>query len=249
MSSKEASSVKRSGESKTTMSGSPSKRIRTAPPDLTVLLGKDEKRVEAYSQILAHRSVYIDNLLASGMKESQTMTIRFPEIEEDDWTKMQGLLEDPSWFHILTFQEAKKLVHFYDKYEFDQGKLLCALVIERELEICSDEKLFLEICTCADELGMESVFKRCVAVIKTFLTDYDGDPTKCSSNGLYLSDPRGVAPFVAKDESLLALAFADKDGVLSPLWPEYFYFRKKYGYSTPPRWFQSSLSRPVMNTS
>ena len=71
---------------------SPKKLKSVSDPDLKILIGDKffgEEEVHYYhSVVMAHHSNYIDTMLASPMKESQSHEIHFPDIEPKTWKKM-----------------------------------------------------------------------------------------------------------------------------------------------------------------
>lgn len=58
----------------------PSKKLRSAEPDLHLFVGEGDTQKEYlyHSIILASHSVYIDTMLVTSMKEREERTIRFP---------------------------------------------------------------------------------------------------------------------------------------------------------------------------
>lgn len=224
---------------KMTDNNSSEKRLKSVPPDLTVLVGEAEKPFEYYSMMMASYSRYIDNMLSSGMKESTTMTIRFPDIEESTWLEMIAPLQDPLKTKAFSVTDALKLVRLYDKYEFEAGRSLCTDTFDKFLNrsfSISERLTFIEISRCTDDLGMKALYDRCIGKMAQELKD------RYCWMEFSLEYLKAMAPFVEKEESLLSHSFTDKEGVTSPLWPEVFWLRKCRECGRPyddyPEWFK-----------
>jgi BTB/POZ domain len=106
--------------------GPPGKRLRLSDPDLSIVVGEGEqqKTYECYSQIMAMYSGYIDNALAMPMREQDTMTLTFPEINPDEWDKMMSYLL-PGAAGPQSVDDVRVVLSWYDKYDFDSGLEIC----------------------------------------------------------------------------------------------------------------------------
>lgn len=206
------------------------KRLKFSEPDLTVIVGNNGKSFRHYSVQLASQSPYIDALLASSMKESETMTISFPEVEEEDWLLMIQFLElyheDEGASRQMSADEAIKFAPFYNKYNFPRGLSLCRSVLKTSILSASYDLDFrVEIFELADQLEMKGdLYDACVQFFVIRLGNHNfrfGAP-----NELSLDHLRRLAPMVAKAPCLLDIAYATKEEVLSPLWPKFFAARK-----------------------
>lgn len=191
-------------------------QLKFAEPDLTVIVGSDGTAFRYHSIILANYSVYIDTLLASTMKESSSKTIHFPEIESQNWLDIIAFVTDPLKARQMSVAQAMRFSPLYDKYDFPKGMRLCSDVLERRVEKLFGVSTAIEIFVLADQLNMKILYSDCVAFFQKFLGEYER-AIQMSTTQLTT-----LAPLVAKDESLLELAFADKDQVTTTLWPRYF---------------------------
>ena len=104
------------------------KRLRSAEPDLCVFIGAEKKEYQYHSQIMASHSSYIDTMLATPMRESQSSQISFPDLTPDLWEIMVKTLE-PSEVRGLSIDHAQKLAPSYDKYSFESGLKICDQVL------------------------------------------------------------------------------------------------------------------------
>ena len=109
--------------------------LKSYPPDLEVIVGDDgdaenEKKSFMYhGAILANASEYIDTMLSLPMKEQQTRSISFPDIQPEEWLKWTQYVLVPAaavefnLFHIddVDNKNAINVIQFYDKYQFRSG--------------------------------------------------------------------------------------------------------------------------------
>ena len=100
--------------------------IRSSDPDLTIIVGQGEQQeiYEYHSPIIAMHSQYIDNMLATPVREQETRTISFPDIDSTDWESMIGYLQ-PGALPPQTLDQVRVVLPFYDKYEFQSGLAIC----------------------------------------------------------------------------------------------------------------------------
>jgi hypothetical protein len=111
------------------------KGLRSCEPDLVVTVGNGDnaKEYRYHLPIMASHSTYIDTMLASPMKESQSSTINFPDLTPDLWETMVKYL-DPLYARSLSIEMAMELAPAYDKYSFDRGLKLCDQVLSEVFE-------------------------------------------------------------------------------------------------------------------
>lgn len=104
-------------------------------PDLLVVVGSDENKKEYHhhSQVMATHSTYIDTMLATPMKESQSLTLNFPDLRPELWECMVKYL-NPLHSRSLSIQMAMNLAPAYDKYSFDRSLKLCDQVLSEMFE-------------------------------------------------------------------------------------------------------------------
>lgn len=120
------SSVTSREEEGPSFEGPPTKKLRSCEPDLTVVVGQgDSKKTYVYhSQIMASYSSFVDIALATPMRESENMTITFPEIESEEWEAMIGYLQ-PFATPPSTAFEVLRVLPWYAKYQFTAGFEMC----------------------------------------------------------------------------------------------------------------------------
>lgn len=90
-----------------------SKRIRKEEPDVTIIVGGKEFR--HYRQILCVASDYFDAAFNSGMKESDTMRIEFPDKDPDEWELFVSFLE-PFTTAEITNSNVEVLVPWFHEF-------------------------------------------------------------------------------------------------------------------------------------
>mmetsp|Transcript_30328 Transcript_30328/g.65618 ORF Transcript_30328/g.65618 Transcript_30328/m.65618 type:complete len:379 (+) Transcript_30328:151-1287(+) len=115
------------------------KKLRSSEPDLKVVLGSsggdggggevDLVTRWYHSQTLAAKSRYVDAMLASPMRERETRTISFPDIQATSWDLMMKFLDDPIAIRTMEARDVMKVAKHYDKYEFCDGRRLCDMVL------------------------------------------------------------------------------------------------------------------------
>jgi len=115
------------------------KKLRSSEPDLKVVLGSsggdggggevDLVTRWYHSQTLAAKSRYVDAMLASPMRERETRTISFPDIQATSWDLMMNFLDDPIAIRTMEARDVMKVAKHYDKYEFCDGRRLCDMVL------------------------------------------------------------------------------------------------------------------------
>ena len=108
--------------------------LKSYTPDLEVIVGdgdaENEKKSFMYhGAILANASEYIDTMLSLPMKEQQTRSISFPDIQPEEWLQWTQYVLVPAaavefnLFHIddVDNKNAINVIQFYDKYQFRSG--------------------------------------------------------------------------------------------------------------------------------
>lgn len=109
----------------------PSKKLKCAIPDIQVEIGPEKKVYEYVSVVFAYQSSYADSILATPMQEQQSRRITFPEISPDAWDKMMEFLEIGGVG--MSYQDALKVISFYDKYQFEGGIKIVDKVLADEV--------------------------------------------------------------------------------------------------------------------
>ena len=198
-------------------------KLKSSEPDLTIFLGVEGKPSSHHSVMMASHSAYIDTMLASSMRESRTLEIRFPEIPPEVWSRMIALLEDPVKACEMTVLEAMEFAPIYDKYGFQKGSLLCSHVLARYIEENEDPidlDLQVAIFDLADRLVLDKAYEACVSNFAKRLADGE---TRIMFTEKQMEK---LAPLIAKEGTLLSYAGAEKAEVLSPLFPQNFVLRQ-----------------------
>jgi len=105
--------------------------LRSSDPDLKVILGSGEDQVTKwyYATSLANKSKYIDTMLSTPMKESDTRTITFPDITQEFWEAAIEFVDNPVKARKMEPSDVLNVAKFYDKYEFVDGTNLCDCVL------------------------------------------------------------------------------------------------------------------------
>eukprot|EP00527_Entomoneis_sp_CCMP2396_P005771 CAMPEP_0198152674 /NCGR_PEP_ID=MMETSP1443-20131203/60790_1 /TAXON_ID=186043 /ORGANISM="Entomoneis sp., Strain CCMP2396" /LENGTH=316 /DNA_ID=CAMNT_0043818775 /DNA_START=185 /DNA_END=1135 /DNA_ORIENTATION=- len=126
---------------------------------------------------MAQQSKYIDVMLASPMKESQTNEISFPDIDLDTWDMMMKYL-NASEARRMTVEDVLVVGEYYDQYDFVQGRLLCDQVLleyfqgskQQENEMSLDVDTMVEAITLAFKANLTDAFKEGSGYVKEKLT-------------------------------------------------------------------------------
>jgi len=82
-----------------------------------------------YSSIMASHSKYVDAMLAAPGRERDPFELSFPETEPSEWELMIKFLESPVEARAMTRADAVAVAKWYDKYDFEAGRLLCDQVL------------------------------------------------------------------------------------------------------------------------
>ena len=185
------------------------------------MLGKEGTDTRTHNPVLlANHSEYVDTLLANNMSETKTRTLTFPDIEASEWDLMMDLSEDPCRINKATAEEAKSVVHFFDKYHFHNGKALCDHILSKHIQKMVEEKDLdgaIDTIAFSEGIGLVSVTKAGVAFL---LSVFD---TTLRDN-LTRSHVEKVVPLIYSNDSLreaIGEETIDKEWVLSPLFPLY----------------------------
>lgn len=196
------------------------KKLKSSEPDLRILVGTESKPYFYYSNIMANHSDYIDTMLASPMVESQTMEIRFPDIESEVWEKLVAFLEKPINVLEMTVKDAMDLAPLYDKYNFREGRELCSRVLAKYMKKEEEPQdldlgLRVDVVLLADEFNLEQAYNAGVEDLRRKLGDVQ---TRIIFTEAQV---KKMVPLIAKEKSLLRAVGKTKEEVLSPLFPEY----------------------------
>jgi len=189
------------------------KRLKCSEPDLTLFLGTEEKPFHCYSNIMASHSDYIDTMLASPMVESQTLELRFPDIQPEVWVKMVDYLEDPFKAVEMTLKDSTELAPIYDKYHFKKGCLMCSHSIAKEfneLEVpYMPEQLeldhMIDLVLLADAAHLKKAYTAGIRFLRTMISRF-------SYGVMFKEDQiKRIVPLIAKEDKLLSAVNCHKE--------------------------------------
>eukprot|EP00571_Detonula_confervacea_P004205 CAMPEP_0172315314 /NCGR_PEP_ID=MMETSP1058-20130122/24810_1 /TAXON_ID=83371 /ORGANISM="Detonula confervacea, Strain CCMP 353" /LENGTH=383 /DNA_ID=CAMNT_0013029369 /DNA_START=64 /DNA_END=1215 /DNA_ORIENTATION=- len=146
------------------------KKLRSSEPDLKVILGSRDGMVTKWyhSITLTSKSRYIDAMLSSPMKEKEESTISFPDIDNGVWEEMMKFLESPVAIRRMKVEDALNVAKFYDKYEFEEGTILCDQVLgdyvksakHMETDLSLDVDLLVDAVVIAQEANLMDTLRR-----------------------------------------------------------------------------------------
>ena len=138
--------------------------LRSSDPDLKVVLdsGKDQVTKWYYAPSLANKSKYIDTMLSTPMKESDTRTITFPDITQEFWDAAIEFIDNPVAARRMEASDVLNVAKFYDKYEFVDGTNLCDCVLldhfehlgVDETKLSVDVDLLIDLVVIAHETNL-----------------------------------------------------------------------------------------------
>jgi hypothetical protein len=127
------------------------KKLRSSEPDLKITVGERENTVVHWyhSQVMATHSQYIDTMLASPMKESNTYEINFPDIEPKVWDSIMKFVSDPVAIRDMTVEDVMLVATAYDQYDFATGLQCCDRVLldcfQKVCKYCDDKPSDLDL--------------------------------------------------------------------------------------------------------
>lgn len=84
--------------------------LKSSEPDLEIVVGKEKEVLHYHSVIMASYSEYIDTMLSTPMKEQDTKTLSFPDIQPREWKKMIAFLE-PGGNRNMNLQDFANFFH------------------------------------------------------------------------------------------------------------------------------------------
>ena len=94
--------------------------IRSSDHDLTIIVGEGEQQKIYVDKSWQCTVNTFGNILATPMREQETRTISFPEIDSAVWENMLGYLQAGA-LPSQTLDQVRAVLPFYDKYEFQSG--------------------------------------------------------------------------------------------------------------------------------
>jgi hypothetical protein len=173
-----------------------------------------------HSITMAGHSNYIDTMLASGMKESNTHEISFPDIAPATWDSMMKFLDDPLAIRLMTVQDVMEVAPWYDKYVFLKGRELSGHIlteyISKGMPIFEDIDIFLDAILLVDALNLDEAKNAGVDWIRRAMLSHPFSRDHIVK----------LVPLFAKEDSLFATvkrfvkSVVTKDDILHRLFPE-----------------------------
>jgi hypothetical protein len=213
----------------TTRASPETRKLRSSELDLKITVGEKENTVVHWYhyQIMANHSRYIDTMLASPMKESNTYEISFPDIEPEVWDSMMLFVSDPVAIRDMKAEDVMLVATAYDQYDFDTGIKCCDRVLleyfqkvyETRDERPSDLNFAIDAFLCADKFHLEEAKKKGIEYFK-YVLESDKDFGRCMFDE---GSMKRLAPIIA-EENLLSDAEGEwtKEEILSPIFPKLF---------------------------
>lgn len=173
--------------------------LKSSEPDLEIVVGKEKEVLHYHSVIMASYSEYIDTMLSTPMKEQDTKTLSFPDIQPREWKKMIAFLE-PGGNRNMNLQDFCELLPLFDEYCFQTAVELCDNIFadlftnNPETATLENESMVM-IAVLSFEYGLPLSKDRAVDFAKHVFE------TKCS----FLDEEsyRSLIPLVKDEESAL----------------------------------------------
>ena len=124
---------------------SASKRIKLSDPDLAVVCrcsGDDNKEetLHYHSVAMALHSSYFDNLLTSGMQESESKTVTLDGVDPKEFRLAIEILENPLKATKTTAQECMNVASIYNRFAFAKGLELVESILCDFLDQWTEQK-------------------------------------------------------------------------------------------------------------
>jgi hypothetical protein len=209
------------------------KKLKSCEPDLKITVGgavdgSDAIEYWYHASIMANHSNYIDTMLASGMKESNTYEVSFPDIAPATWESMMKFLDKPLAIRLMTVQDVMEVAPWYDKYDFPEGRALSSNILTEYIKGVEDMYVpdvpgnldfFIGVILLADALHLDEAKNMGVLWIGATMEN------SCR-NILSRDHIAKLAPLIAKEGSLIATvklfvkSVVTKDDILHRLFPE-----------------------------
>jgi hypothetical protein len=119
------------------------RKLKSCEPDMKITVGgavdgSDAIEYWYHASIMANHSNYIDTMLASGMKESNTYEVSFPDIPPATWESMMKFLDKPLAGRLMTVQDVMEVAPWYDKYDFPEGRELSGHILAEYIKGVED---------------------------------------------------------------------------------------------------------------
>jgi hypothetical protein len=183
-------------------------RLRCCEPDLKITVGGAVDGSDAVDYLyhasrMANHSVYIDTMLASGMKESNTHEISFPDIAPTTWDSMMQFLNKPLAVRLMTVEDVMEVAPWYEKYMFPEGREFSGHILTEYIKgmlnvdiIPGDNLDFLvDAILLADALHLDEAKTAGVQSIDKVIL-------QCVPNIFSRDHIAKLAPLMAKEDSL-----------------------------------------------
>ena len=107
------------------------KRLRSIPPDVTVVVGTvpNAQSFSVYKLALCFASPYFDTMLSSGMREDNTNSIELPDKDPEEWKAFYSII-DPSQIGQVQSESsidednAVMLTKWFHEFQMVRGSLI-----------------------------------------------------------------------------------------------------------------------------
>ena len=183
------------------------KKLKSCEPDLKITVGGDVDGSGAvdywyHASIMATHSNYIDTMLASGMKESNTYDASFPDIAPATWESMMKFLDDPLAGRLMTVTDVMEVTPWYDQYDFPAGRKLSGHILMEYIQateapdVPDNFDFFIDAIVLADALHLDAAKKAGLCWIDRAIID--GYNQEIFSRDHIAK----LAPLIAKEELL-----------------------------------------------
>jgi hypothetical protein len=220
------------------------KKLKSCEPDLKITVGGAVDGSDAvdywyHASVMAIHSNYIDTMLASGMKESNTYEVSFPDIPPATWDSMMKFLDKPLAIHLMKVEDVMEVAPWYDKYDFPEGRELSGHILKKYFEVMlnteipgddldaeidaeihgDDLDFFIDAILLVDALHLDDVKNAGVRWIEEVISDAE----KLIFSRDHIAK---LAPLMAKEDSLFEIvklfvkSVVTKDDILNRLFPE-----------------------------
>jgi hypothetical protein len=129
---------------------------------------------------MANHSHYIDMMVVSPMKESETYKISFPDIEPKVWDSIMKFVSSPVAICDMYVEDVMLIATAYDQYDFAMGLEWCNWVLlEYFQNVCKtgDKPLDLEFLVnaflLADKVHLEEPKKKGIEYFECVLASFN----------------------------------------------------------------------------
>jgi hypothetical protein len=209
------------------------KKLRSCEPDLKITIGGDVGGINAvdywcHASVMATHSNLIDTMLSSGMKESNTYEVSFPDIAPATWESMMKFLDKPLAVRLMTVEDVMEVATGYDRCDFPAGRELCSHILAEYIHALSAEEppddldFCIDAILLADALHLDEAKNGGVLWVLSMIM-FDTNGTMFSRDHI-----AKLAPLISREDILFLTvkhfvkSVETKDDILHRLFPELF---------------------------